>query len=261
MTLEEFIQNNLFDKRGRLCSGKMSEYWFTKHNFQSYYNELQNYIGETLSQKVHSVLNGIKERPTCLFCNSFTAYKGYSKGYEKTCGKDTSCYLKAIGTGTKTHSLEERQRASERMKRNNPMFNKETVKQSTQTKRDNGTCYWSRERKDNKSIQMRKFFTDLNDGHLEGHLYIIKSKEFAKVKIGIASSIPQRFRELKRDFGEFEVLKTISNIEYKELRQLEKMLHEHFNEYCQPELQGGGRTEWFNECIHTDLMNLIRETL
>jgi len=79
-----------------------------------------------------------------------------------------------------------------------------------------------------------------------GSVYILYFNEHKAVKIGLSTDVNSRFQELKRDFGNFEIIQLI---ETEACKTLEFELHERFSEYRLCLEEGSGRTEFFKEEI------------
>lgn len=79
-----------------------------------------------------------------------------------------------------------------------------------------------------------------------GIVYILYFKELQLVKIGLTNNFSERSKGLIKDFGDFEIIKLI---ETETCFALEKELHDRFDEYRVSLSNGGGKTEFFNECI------------
>tara|TARA_R110002020_G_scaffold90534_5_gene220454 strand:- start:3212 stop:3940 length:729 start_codon:yes stop_codon:yes gene_type:complete len=229
----------------------------------SEYDYIMSHFGEGLSNKVYNVLNDITSIPLCGICNSRPCtYNGFKEGYSTTCGME-HCKRTCYGwLGTRTFSSEEREALSKRMKENNPMKDRVIVSKSHYEGRDYSL---SEETKKRLSIAQRNFYNRLSLNEEYGYLYIIQSDKLGKLKIGITNNFESRFKEIQRDFGECILIKLVENVEYNKLAQLEQYLQITYDDSCQPEKTGGGKTEWFGieikEVLLTKLNYLIENKI
>lgn len=77
---------------------------------------------------------------------------------------------------------------------------------------------------------------------MKGYVYILKFKSLGKMKIGLTSNLNNRFKYLKKEFGDFEILFLLYT---NNMFGLEKYLHDRYLEYRAPENKGCGKTEFF----------------
>lgn len=108
------------------------------------------------------------------------------------------------------------------------------------------------------SISLSNFYkakrnADGND--YAGVVYFLYFPALHAVKIGLTSDLKSRSLALKRDFGEFTVIKSI---ETEECSKLESYMHEKFAEHRICLSEGSGRTEFFrDEILASDFFNQI----
>lgn len=136
--LKDYFQKVMFDSKGRLCSPRTIKVSFHQANpivFKFLQDNLDR--GISISESVYRVMNSIETGPKCEFCEKFTAYSTYKVGYEITCGSEV-CLRRGYGKNPHIPTSKEREKISERMKVNNPMFNPKTVIQVGKTQRENG---------------------------------------------------------------------------------------------------------------------------
>lgn len=108
----------------------------------------------------------------------------------------------------------------------------------------------SQELVDKFKISRENNITDRREcDNISGYVYILEFPSISKIKIGLTNNYNNRFKELHKQFGEFNIMYLVeTNSCYK----LEKLLHRKFSDYRSPEIEGCGRTEFFknniNEC-------------
>lgn len=136
-TLKEYFQAVMFDKKGRFCSPKTS-LAFHKENSEAT-SLLRKNLEEGISipETIYRVLKDIKDCPKCEFCEQKASYVSFREGFSKTCGNEI-CKRKGYGKNPHILSDDERKAQSERMKRNNPMFDKNICARALATQRKNG---------------------------------------------------------------------------------------------------------------------------
>ena len=77
-----------------------------------------------------------------------------------------------------------------------------------------------------------------------GSVYVLYFTDHDAVKIGLTNCLEDRFKQLKREFGEFEV---VSIIDSHECFLLENQLHDEFKDLRICLEKGNGRTEFFKK--------------
>lgn len=111
------------------------------------------------------------------------------------------------------------------------------------------------------AITKRNKFKELSkpETNIPYYFYIISHEIKPIIKLGISNNPQRRLVTICRDFGPSKILLEIKNV-YHNIKPLEDYLHEYFNEYCKVQPSGGGRTEWFDECILEETISLCRQT-
>lgn len=136
--IKDFVLKNFFDSRGRLCSPKCSFKYLKKQNTDVYdYFLIKFENGISIPESIYLLINNLNEPPKCEFCDNKTEFEYFKTGYSKTC-KKLECLKKGYGKNPHIPSEKERKDISERMKKNNPMFNKEICKKAHETQFLNG---------------------------------------------------------------------------------------------------------------------------
>lgn len=108
-----------------------------------------------------------------------------------------------------------------------------------------------------QSISLRTTYNKMydKDNNLPYYLYLIKNDIKNIVKIGISNNPKERLKKIIVDFGSSEIVHVIKSTFHK-VAPLEIYLHEHFNGYCKIQPTGIGRTEWFDNCILDEAVDL-----
>lgn len=84
--IDEFIKN------GKPIRVKIRDSYLKTH-YPDFYKLLQNYPGDTISEKMYLYYHGLTKRPLCVVCKEkFTKYINLIEGYKKYCG--ASCCAK-----------------------------------------------------------------------------------------------------------------------------------------------------------------------
>lgn len=95
------------------------------------------------------------------------------------------------------------------------------------------------------------------DSNVPYFLYIIQHLEKPIIKIGRSENPERRLRGIINDFGNCEIIHTVEGF-YNKIQPLESYLHDYFNDYCQVQPSGGGKTEWFDECILKEVLKIVK---
>lgn len=114
----------------------------------------------------------------------------------------------------------------------------------------------TKEIRDKISISLAKNYKSRRneaDDDYSGIVYFLYFPELEAVKIGLTADLKTRFKGLKKDFGEFSVIKLI---ETEGCSKLESYFHEKFDEYRICLEEGSGRTEFFREEILKELNDI-----
>ena len=111
------------------------------------------------------------------------------------------------------------------------------------------------------AIAKRNKFKELTrtDSPIPYYFYIIEHLTKPIIKLGISDNPQRRLVAIDRDFGTSAILLEIKNI-YITIKSFEDYLHEYFKDYCKVQPSGGGRTEWFDECILEEAKLLCHQT-
>lgn len=67
----------------------------------------------------------------------------------------------------------------------------------------------------------------------------------------------QTLKDISSAFGKSEIIYTLEST-FSIVDELETYLHDYFNQYCKVQPSGGGRTEWFDECILEEVMGILK---
>ena len=110
----------------------------------------------------------------------------------------------------------------------------------------------------NISISLRNKYSELynSDSTTPHYLYIIKHSSKPIIKIGRSEEPEKRINSIISSIGECEIIfKTVNS--FKVIKALEIFLHDKFKDYCKVQPKGvSGRTEWFDECILEEAIDL-----
>lgn len=137
--VKDFVLKNLFDSKGRLCSPKC-----TLKYLQTQGNDIYSYFlakfesGQSVTESIYLLINNLDNIPCCEFCQNKVNFQYFKIGYSKTC-KKPECLKKGYGKNPHIPTEKERKDLSERMKKNNPMFNKKFAQKAHKTQRINGS--------------------------------------------------------------------------------------------------------------------------
>jgi len=251
MDVKKYISDNLFDKKGRLCSPRLNEKFIDSNVFEVISSHCGGSISENIYRIMHDIPNG---DVSCEFCDSKVEYDRYYLGFKKTC-MNRDCLLMSYGKNPHIPQGEELKSLSKRMKINNPMKNKYV---SNKVRDANLGRKLSKKHCDKLSISHRNFYNRIKSGYEYGFLYVLSSDTVKKIKIGITNNMDRRVKELSIIYGDLTVMYTLTNIEYKNLTGLESYLFDKFDSYCEPEPMGkSGRTEWFNESVSSEVISVL----
>jgi hypothetical protein len=140
----------------------------------------------------------------------------------------------------------------------NPTVEKQRIEKTTQTMKNNPEL--ETRRRDNISISRRKYFKSLSENNsIESHyLYLMQHQTKPIIKIGLTNekNLQRRIHDLSRDFGDCKPIFLVKDT-YKKIDELESYLHDYFKDHCKIQPSGGGRTEWFDECILEDVKDIL----
>ena len=110
----------------------------------------------------------------------------------------------------------------------------------------------SQSTKDKIAITKANFFA--NNYHRNCELYVIHNKNIKKIKIGVSNNASNRKKSLDKTFGKS---KSVFARYFTGALDIEQFLHSKFANKRQPEFEGSGRTEWFDESILVDVIDTI----
>lgn len=246
---------------------------------------------KSIRERVYCILNDIKETPKCPVCgveNHFLRSGRYSVACSPSCGiknQDTqkntlNTHLKRYGKrftnpekakstcleryGVEHTSMigENRQSAVETWKdRYTKEQHYELIRAGFMKKYGVDNIWKDKTIIDEISIKKTKHFQlRRNDEGTDysGTVYILWFFDYNAIKIGLTSDFEGRSKALRRDFGDFKVIKLI---ETDECFSLEMHFHEQLDEFRICLTEGAGRTEFFSqECLQR-LGELISEDL
>lgn len=138
----------------------------------------------------------------------------------------------------------------------NPEKTREKSLKGAQTIKDNPIKY--HEKCKNISIGLRNGHNlrSAPNSSVSHFLYIIKHLTKPIIKIGRTDNPKKRLYGIISDFGVSEIIQVLKGT-YEEIKPLEIYLHDYFNEYCEVQPSGAGRTEWFNECILEETIDIL----
>ena len=223
----------------------------------------------------------------CKTCGKDTSFKNINEGYFEYCStkcvannpdiiiKRTDSYIQWCednpekskergmkGQQTRIDNPEILERQLEKRKqtfRKNPKLQLEATRKSVKTRMKNPEKF--KEIGNKIAISRRNMYKELkkDDSSIPYYLYITNHEYKPIIKIGITTSLERRMKEINRDFGNTNLEFSLENI-YNTLSSLEDYLHEYFKDHCKVQPSGDGRTEWFDECILEDVIQLINES-
>jgi hypothetical protein len=136
--IKDFINKNLFDSKGRLCSPKCTLKYLINVDpeiYKYFLNKLEQ--GQSVPESIYLLLNNLDCAPKCEFCENKVDFKYFKTGFSKTC-KKPECLKKGYGKNPHIPTQQERINLSKRMTENNPMFNKEISNRVRKTQKING---------------------------------------------------------------------------------------------------------------------------
>lgn len=110
------------------------------------------------------------------------------------------------------------------------------------------------------SINMRNFHNDLqrNSSTKECSVYLVAHESLGIVKIGITVNMDARIGELRRTFGQANIVKELKTT-YDKAVDLEMKMHKHFHDYVNVLPAGAGRTEFFLDVITDEAITMLEE--
>lgn len=94
-----------------------------------------------------------------------------------------------------------------------------------------------------KNSRIKNFSIRENEIGIEGYVYILKFTDTDYIKIGLTNKLNLRFKGLRKDFGDFNILHIIKT---NSCRELELFLHKKYGEFRVILAEGCGKTEFFN---------------
>lgn len=181
-------------------------------------------------------------------CNNETNFIDISKGYRKFCSS------KCCNSDPK--NIEERVDTFKQTITKNP----EIVKNAMITRKKVYDDNPDKKEKEIKKmvISMRDKYNKLADLEMKipYFLYLIKHQTKSIIKIGRSEEPEIRLERIIKDFGSSEIVYILQR-PFNQICKLETFLHNYFNTYCKVQPSGGGRTEWFDECILEEAMEII----
>ena len=114
------------------------------------------------------------------------------------------------------------------------------------------------EKRNRANIKLRNKYAELqkSDSTIPYFLYIIHHTEKPIIKIGRSECPENRLGSITKDFGDCKIIRTIEG-PYNRIQPMETFLHDYFDDFCRVQPKGMGRTEWFDECILSELMEIV----
>ena len=242
---------------------------------------ISNETRKTIRERVFCILNTVTQYPLCPVCgkyNKFLKSGKYSVACSQSCGisheevqkKIKSTKLERYGSETfvnpekaarttsdkygVTHTSKLTENRNKAKRTSELKYGDENYNNNIQIKLTNNEKYGvynpskSKIIKDkiSKSIAKNYALRRQND-IVSGYVYIIHFKNLSLIKIGSTGNFERRTAQLKKDFGEFDVLAVHS---VKNCYSLESDIHSHVNQYRICLDEGCGRTEFFkDECL------------
>lgn len=205
----------------------------------------------------------------CLMCGSPTTYFNVNIGYGKHCSQ--SC------AQNNPERIEISVRHRKKTMADNPEIMKRGQEKRLITYANNPEIMENRNKKlantwKNNPELLKLRNDNISNAHITLHnklygqnsstpyfLYIINHLTKPIVKIGISKNPQNRLGSIIHDFGESQIIHIIKST-YNKIDALESFLHEYFNEHRKVQPSGGGKTEWFDECILEEAKQLIQTT-
>ncbi len=205
----------------------------------------------------------------CLICGTPTQYQSVNDGYSKHCSHSCAQNNPEIIKISVYNWRETYKNNPEIMERgqekrlityaNNPEIQENRNKKLANTWKNNPEKL--KLRNENIGISHINLHNKLHapDSTIPYFLYIINHLSKPIIKIGISKNPQDRLGSIKHDFGDCQIIYTIKST-YNKIDPLESFLHDHFDKHRKVQPSGGGKTEWFNECILEDVKQLIQTT-
>lgn len=175
-------------------------------------------------EAIYCLEHNIYKQPICKECEEPTKFKGTNKGYTIYCC--TTC-----------------SNGSEDVKKNKiqSMISKFGVE-------DINDLHWG----------LNRDLSNYSKGkHHKSYLYVMKSKNLEKFKIGVSIQPKRRFDRIKSESNipDLELVETI-HISYAYI--YEYFLHKKYNTFKSPISEGSGRNEWFSMICYNQTLDEIR---
>lgn len=230
---------------------------------------------DSIRERVYCLLNDIRELPKCKICGNDTNFLKSGK-YSICCSKDCQ-YIdkdrmnkakitKKCRYGSSSFvNLEKRDQTNLKRYGNVCVFNSDEVKDKIKNvlmERYGVESYArSSDFSEKMSIGRAKHFQlrrNEEGTDYAGTVYILKFMDYNAFKIGLTSDFEGRSKALRKDFGDFEIIKLIDT---DECFSLESYFHNQLDEFRICLSEGVGRTEFFSEGCISRLEGLISENL
>ena len=193
-------------------------------------------------QFVKKADDGICHHPDC---NNETKYIDINNGYSTYC---------SFNCAQNTKEVKIKQLKSFKLTlKNDPSITKKAMANRKLTYANNPGK--KEEELKNMAISMRNKLRE-SDSDIPYFLYVVKHSTEPIIKIGRTGDIENRLKGLNKEFGKCNIIHVLAGI-YKNICPLETYLHTKFNNHCQVQPAGGGRTEWFNESIIDEVLKVI----
>lgn len=183
------------------------------------------------------------------------------KTYRQTLTDDPSINIRRGNNISKTLSdnpdiVNNRKQKFKNTIKENPSIQKSITEKRLKTIAENPSI--QEKISNNISISLRNKYSELyNSNSTTPHyLYIIKHSSKPIIKIGRSEEPEKRIKSIISSIGECKIIfKTVNS--FKVIKALEIFLHDHFKNYCKVQPKGvSGRTEWFDECILEEAIDL-----
>lgn len=246
------LDGSLKNKHGNIIRLDQIMIYF-KYNNKEMFEKIKS-SGKKYTQFIYDVLNDISESPKCE-CGNDLRFINFERDYGMYCSK--KCQI----NGLHKHQREngwffKREECLDNMRKNNivkygveypfqskeyqEMMTKKTiekygVKRTSQLQEIAGKI----------SIGISKCYNEkLLNSDYRGFVYILEFED--NIKIGRTLKLKRRLNFLKREFGEFKILKIIRT---KTMKYIENELHKICNKHRVCLNEGNGRTEFFTKEI------------
>lgn len=110
------------------------------------------------------------------------------------------------------------------------------------------------------AISKRNKFKELtkSNTNIPYYFYIISHETKPIIKLGVSDNPQRRLVAICKDFDTSKILLEIKNT-YSIIKPFEDYHHDYFNDHCKVQPSGGGKTEWFDECILEEAKHLCRQ--